>query len=199
MRVLLFAGVLCLGTVAAAEPDEVPGEVIHIHQHVGVVQLPKLLDDAGLIPEYSDDAILTDAWTKAWLWLDIDDQGVVQRVKFLERPGHGLDQTAVDWALSRHFEPARNQFDHAVRSLAVFPVEWPSYYYLKSLKRSTRRLPVDADYAGYAVNGVKTSHGPPPCAGTGPMALFAVHPIYRDCSVPDLSHADASETWITRH
>jgi hypothetical protein len=38
----------------------------------------------------------------------------------------------------------------------------------------------------------------PPCRCSGPLAMESVDKVYRDCSVPNLAHADASEKWITR-
>ena len=36
-----------------------------------------------------------------------------------------------------------------------------------------------------------------PCAGSGPLNLGSVHPVYKDCSQPDLSRAD-KEPWLAR-
>jgi len=34
-----------------------------------------------------------------------------------------------------------------------------------------------------------------PCAGSGPWQMDSIHPVYKDCSQPDLAKA-AAEPWI---
>lgn len=67
--------------------------------------------------------------------------------------------------------------------IALAHVEWPSYWWLVTHQGLTTRLPDDA--------------GRLPCRGAGPLNLDRVHPVYRDCSLPDMSKV-VSEPWIPR-
>jgi hypothetical protein len=204
---LVLAAVLGSGAMASAD------ETIHIDQKITPFRMPRLLSDPDLIPAYSDDAILGNAWVRAWVWLDIDARGIVQRVKFIKRPGYGLDQTAVEFALSREFAPAVNQFGHEVASIAYMPIEWPSHAWLVEKKYSAKRLTGLADMIQISVD-FSASGGPPsqitrgklpPCTLGGPLPLDKLQTasgiplVYRDCSRPDLSHTSAAEPWFTRH
>jgi hypothetical protein len=90
-------------------------------------------------------------------------------------------------------------------------MEWPSYYWLMELKYSARRLPTGADMAGFSVEGDgapgSTANTPaqgslsqlPPCAHEAGWVLDSKRPhVWRDCSQPDLSHANAAEPWYGR-
>jgi hypothetical protein len=169
------------GTVGAGD------EVIEIHDTRPVN--PKPLTDPDVIPKYSDEAILSDKWTKAWLLLDVSERGDVTRVKFLKRPGLDLDDVAVHHAFEQKFEPARDEQGRPARSYVVWPIEWPSYWWLQKRFGVMTRLP--------KWNGMAPLTHLPPCAGSGPLALDSIDPVYRDCSKPDLSKADASERWLT--
>ncbi|HEY6039555.1 MAG TPA: energy transducer TonB [Kofleriaceae bacterium] len=201
-RIAAIASLLLASSLAnagPATPIDVPGEeVIHVYGRHRAVTPPHLKSDPELVPPYSDDAILSDAWVKAWVWLDVDENGVVERVKFIRRPGHDLAKAALEFAFSRQFEAARDGFGQPSRSYVVFPIEWPSHEWLISKKRSSRRLVNATDLVGRANNGTTTTANMPPCAGSGPLQLDAVYPVYRDCYVPDLAHADGSEPWLTR-
>ena len=131
-------------------------------------------------PKYSDEAVLSDTWSVAWMLLDIDDTGAVTRVKFLKYPGHDLEKIAVDTAMKLEFEPAKDDKGKAVQSYVVFPIEWPSYWWL--VMRT-----------GLATGIPDTSHIP--CAGSGPLNMGSVHPAYRDCAPPDWKKAN-SEPWL---
>lgn len=133
-------------------------------------------------PPYSDEAILSDAWTRAWLLLDVDRTGKVRRFKFLKRPGHDLEQIAAAEAFKLRFEPGRDGKRRPVDTWVVWLIEWPSHGWLIDLIGIATRMP--RELAGYV-----------PCAGSGPLNLDSVHPTYRDCSKPDLSKA-AGEKWI---
>jgi hypothetical protein len=139
---------------------------------------------ARIAPPYSDEAIVEDAWAKAWLLLDIDQTGQVTRVKLLHHPGHGLDQIAISQGLTMKFDPALDASGNPVPSRQIWPIEWPSYWWLVDFEGVTTGIPPTI----YQV----------PCRDSGqPMHVMSVHPVYRDCSPPDFSKA-ASEPWISR-
>jgi len=190
MRLAALAVIAVSSTAAAEPPPTVGNEVIEIHGHTNVT-MPRPHRDQTLVPPYTDSAVLSDAWTRAWLMLEVDATGVVRRVKFLKRPGYGLDAIAVKWAFQQTFDPARDKDGNPAASLVVYPVEWPSHDWLVARLGTTQRMltPIWGWYGTLAL---------PPCKGSGPLQLESVDPVYRDCSVPNLAHADASETWITR-
>jgi len=132
-------------------------------------------------PAYSDAAVLSDSWSVAWMLLDIDDSGTVTRVKFLKYPGHDLEKIAVETALKLSFDPAIGEDGKPMRSYIVWPIEWPSYWWL--VMRT-----------GLATGIPDTSHIP--CKGSGPINIGSVHPAYRDCDPPDWSKAN-TESWLT--
>lgn len=190
MRLAALA-VMTLSSAALAEPQPTYGnEVIEIHGHANAT-MPRPHRDQTLVPPYTDAAALSDTWNKAWLMLDVDATGVVRRVKFLKHAGYGLDPIAVDWAFRQTFDPARDKNGAPAASLVVYPVEWPSHDWLVARTGTTTRMltPIWGWYGTLAL---------PPCKGSGPLQLESVDPVYRDCSVPNLAHADASERWITR-
>jgi hypothetical protein len=189
MRFLLALGLLCRPALA---DDAVRGnEVIVIEGSVppAVSAKPKTrqlpvgdgLDDIfqRVAPPYSDRAILSDTWTVAWMLLDIDDTGRVQRVKFLRRPGYDLEPIAIRTALALAFEPARGARGEPIRSYTVWPIEWPSYGWLHMKTGLASGIP-------------DTSHVP--CRGSGPLHVGSMHPVYKDCSQPDLAKIDR-EPW----
>jgi hypothetical protein len=124
-------------------------------------------------PRYSDKAIVSDVWTRAWLLLDVDARGNVSRAKFLHRPGSDLDDIALETAFKTHFDPARDAAGNPIRARTIWGLEWPSYWWSISGGSWTR------------------------CRGTGPLNLDAIHPVYRDCTLPDLAGAEG-ETWMSR-
>jgi hypothetical protein len=161
--------------VAAGKPATVDvsidvaasGEVVEIREQppASKAAIPRPLEKYGASPPpYSDEAILSDVWTRAWLLLDLDARGRVTRVTFLKRAGHDLDEIAVREAKKYRFTPARDDAGKAIPSQVIIPMEWPSYWRERTL----------------------VSTGKPPCAGSGPLNLGSVHPTYRDCSVPEL-------------
>jgi hypothetical protein len=181
MRALVI--VALLGTSASAEPQHVRGETIIIRDHAPGYKLPKPVKDPRIAPKYSDAAIEQDAWTRAWMVLDIDDRGVVQRMKWLKRPGYDLEQIAVERVFKTRFEPARDGLGRAQSAMLVYPIEWPSYWWLVTHTGFATRIPVSA--------------GGVPCRGDGPLNLDRAHPVYRDCSLPDLTQMRV-EPWIDR-
>jgi hypothetical protein len=174
---------------------EMGGEIIEVHSH-RPVQYAKPKADPLLIPPYSDAAALGDTWSRAWLLLDVNDHGVVDRLKFLKRPGHDLDDIAVKYAFDLRFDPARDGRGVPTRSYVVWPLEWPALGWLLSRQSLAIRLPQFPEV-------VQAPHGIfvdmyPPCQGEQGLPLSSLYPMLRDCSVPDLSRGDASEPWLVR-
>jgi hypothetical protein len=167
------------------------GEIIHVQPRTVTPVAPHQVGDPGMLPRYSDAAASSDTWARAWLLLDVSETGKVTRVKWLQHPGHDLDQIAVDTALATQFTPARDEHDMPKRSLLVHKVEWPSYWWLVAVNEGvTTHMPhAVGPYARQPEDGV-------PCAGSGPLHMGSVHPVYRDCSAaPDPQKFD-SEPWI---
>ena len=186
MRPLLLAWLVLTSSSALAD------EVIEVHGSLPrPIAFAKPVEDPRKLPPYTTEAILTDRWSKAWLFLDVSTTGDVTRVKFLKHAGLDLDPIAVKHAFGLHFTPARDSANRPARSLVVWPVEWPSYWWMQARLGVMTRMP---DFSAYNIDHLR----PPPCAGSGPLQLGSVHPVYRDCSVPNLSHADASEPWYTK-
>jgi len=125
---LLSVLLLCILVGPAAADDEAPyvgkGEVIEIHDPP---VKPKALNfNPRKTPPYSDAAVLSDAWTKAWMLLDVSERGDVTRVKFLKRPGFDLEKIAIKEAFKLKFSPARDGRGNPLRVYVVWPIEWPS-------------------------------------------------------------------------
>ena len=185
------------GTLTLNTRLEVGGEVIEITgQHQPVIYA-KPKSDPLAIPPYSDKAVLGDHWAKAWLLLDVDDHGVVTRAKFLKRPGYELDEIAVKHVFGMRFDPARDHNGVPAPSFIVWPLEWPSLNWLQARGALANRLPTVVDRV-HTVPGGLVVDGYPPCLGSGPLELSALHPVARDCTIPDLSRGDASELWYVR-
>jgi hypothetical protein len=182
MRAFCFVALLA-APAFADEPQQVRGETIIIREHGPGYKLPEPKKDPMIAPKYSDAAIERDAWTRAWMVLDIDERGVVRRMKFLNRPGYDLEQIAIDRAFATHFEPAHDGRGRAQSAMLVYPIEWPSYWWLITHTGLATRIPS-------FVGGV-------PCRGTGPLNLDRAHPVYRDCTGPDLTKLTV-EPWIER-
>lgn len=173
------------GRVESAE-----GEVIVIRDRVKPPIPPKPTNFSPLrAPPYSDRAILSDAWTKAWLLIDLDERGKILRFKFLKRPGYDLERIAIAEVRRLRFEPARDHTGRPMRSLVVWPIEWPSAWWLSTFVGTRSAMP---KLVGFPPR--RQDHNVP-CAGSGPLNLSSIHPAYKDCSRPDLSKA-ASEPWI---
>jgi hypothetical protein len=191
-----IACLLALTATAAADDTppirDVPGEVIVIEGQAPPATPPKPTNFVKqAAPPYSDRAILSDAWTKAWLLLEIDERGNVARIKFLKRPGYDLEKIAIAQAFKLHFDPALDGGKRPMRSTLVWEIEWPSAWWLSTFVGTRSAMP-------------KVVGHPPrrqdhyvPCRGSGPWAMGSVRPTYKDCSKPDLSKI-ATETWIER-
>jgi hypothetical protein len=157
--------------------------------------VPKNPSSAISAPPYSDAAIEQDAWTRAWLLLDVDETGTVTQLKFLKKPGYELEPIAIAEGFKLRFEPARNERGQAVRTFLLWPIEWVaqsySAYYGSGL---TTRMP-ETWGLGRGSRAQRI-----PCKGSGPWLytnrIVAYHG-YRDCSRPDLSKVNR-EPWILR-
>lgn len=139
-------------------------------------------------PPYSERAILEDAWTRAWLLLDVDERGEVSRLKFLKRPGFDLEPHAIAEGFKLKFRPARDDQGRAVSTYVLWPIEWPAQSWLRYTQGQTTRLPESKPNGYNKANMV-------PCAGSGPWRMGSVYKGYRDCTRPDLAAAKR-ESWI---
>jgi hypothetical protein len=170
--------------------DAAAGEVIVIEDRIKPPVPPKPTNFvASKAPPYSDRAILSDAWTKAWLLLDLDERGGLVRFKFLRRPGYDLEQIAVSEVRKLRFEPARDGNGKPMRSLLVWSIEWPSAWWLSMFVGTRSAMPKEVGFPP------RRQDAHVPCAGSGPLNLGSIHPTYKDCSQPDLSKAPAVP-WI---
>jgi hypothetical protein len=168
MRTLVpLAAVAMLSAPAAAD------ETIVIHDPIAQPAEP--VHPQPPLLRYSDEAVLSNHWGRAWLLLDIDSTGFVTRLKFLNRPGRDLDPIAIETAFATRFTPALDYTGHPVHSRLVWSLEWPSWWW-------------SHEHAGTGV---------PPCRGSGPLNLGGItaNPVYRDCSKPDLGRIP-TEPWI---
>jgi hypothetical protein len=181
-----LAFVLSLAPTAIADPDNRGSEVIVIHgapPPPAKKAKPKNRRRAAVVPEYSDAAIEHNAWERAWLLLDIDATGAVTRVKFLHRPGYDLENKAIKKAFSLSFEPAHDADGNGMESYVIWPLEWPSYWWLVQRE-------------GVVTTPVPSYSFHQPCKDSGEgLNLDYIAKAYRDCSTPDLSMAD-TEAWI---
>lgn len=159
--------------------------VIYIREPKPMIP-PKMVKDTRrkIAPEYSDEAIVKDAWARAWLLLDIDNRGAVTRVKLLNPPGYSLEPIAIKQAFKTQFVPARDVSGRPVRSLLVWTIEWPSYWWMVMLEGVATRIPDNVAFK--------------PCRDSGrPLQMGSLHPVYRDCSKPNLARVGSAK-WITR-
>lgn len=192
--------IICLlAGVAAAEVDDDayqalgikdPGEVIVIEGHVPPATPPKPTNYIkSKAPPYSDAAILSDAWTKAWMLLEIDERGTVTRVKFLNKPGYDLEPIAVSEAFKLHFAPALDGAKKPMRSTLVWQIEWPSAYWLVTFVGVRSTMPPVVGFPPHRIDAYV------PCRGSGPLNLGSVRPAYKDCSQPDMKKVETAP-WI---
>jgi hypothetical protein len=185
---------LCFPAGLRAEtPRTARGEVIIIEDHLPPKVLPKpKAFDPRKAPPYSEKAILTDAWTKAHVLLDVSATGKVTRFKFLKRPGYDLEPITAKQLATLRFEPALDTKNRPRRSLVVWTIEWPSAAFLQKFVGTITKMPP-----------IKEGTYPPrrldayiPCEGSGkPWHMDSHHKIYKDCSKPDLSKRHR-ESWI---
>lgn len=170
--------------------DATAGEVIVLREKLKPPVPPKPTNWIPTkTPPYSDRAILSDAWTKAWLLLDVSPTGVVERFKFLKRPGYDLEQIATKEAFKLKFDPARDATGKPVRTWLLWEIEWPSVWWLDAFQLPRTTMPPVVGFPPHRKDWYV------PCAGSGPLQLESIHPIYKDCSRPDLSRASV-EPWV---
>jgi len=170
--------------------DSKSGEVIVIHDRIRPPVPPKATNfKPRKAPPYSDRAIVSDAWTRAWMLLDIDEAGRVLRMKWLKRPGYDLDPIAISEIKKLHFTPARDASGRAIRAYLVWGIEWPSAWWLSKFVGTRSAMPPIVGYPPRRLD----SHVP--CKGSGPMHLGSMAPGYKDCSKPDLRVAER-EKWF---
>lgn len=164
----------------AAESTKIDGEeAIEMHETSAPAVAAKPVDRFTRILAYSDAAIRDDEWVRAWLTLDLDATGTVRRVKWMHRPGHGLDATALAAAFETKFVPARDRAKRPVASQLVWMFEWPSHSWLsRHTNYDLSRMP--DDYAKVA------------CQAPGEHRRDR-----RDCSQADVT-ATLGEAWIDR-
>ena len=165
--------------------DDVVDEVIVIDDSKAPAVLPVPIRKAVRLatPPYSERAILEDAWTRAWLLLEVDARGTVTRLKLLKRPGYDLEPLAIAEGFKLKFTPARDERGVAVATLILWPIEWPAQSWLFALQGQPTRMP-----EAHLVRHV-------PYKGSGPWRMKSVYKGYRDCSRPDMSRL-SREPWI---
>jgi hypothetical protein len=172
--------------------DSLSGEVIVIHERLKPPVPPKPTNyKRDKAPPYSDHAVLSDAWTKAHMLLDIDENGTVVRFKWLKKPGYDLEQIAVREVFALKFTPARDAHGKAIKAWIPWTIEWPSAWWLEMFVGTRSGMP---PYEGIPP---RRKDEYVPCRGSGPWNLGSLHPTYRDCSKPDLSKA-ADAPWVER-
>lgn len=165
--------------------DDVVDEVIVIDDSKtpAVMPVPIRKQVKLATPPYSERAILEDAWTRAWLLLEVDTRGNVTRLKMLKRPGYDLEPLAIAEGFKLKFTPARDEHGKAVATLILWPIEWPAQSWLFALQGQPTRMPEPRLVAAV------------PCKGAGPWRIKSVYKGYRDCSRPDMSRL-SKEPWI---
>lgn len=169
------------GTAVTSEVVDVDGqkaEAIRLQDVLPPAKLAKPVSDPTIIPEYTDKMMDTDAWTRAWLLLDVTSTGAVARVKLLDVPGNDLEPIAIRDAFKLSFEPARDRADKPIRTQVLWLYEWPSFWWMQNNHYPRRRMPAEA----YKV----------PCRGSGPT-----HAVYRDCRPANVGAA-ITAPWIDR-
>jgi hypothetical protein len=194
MRSLLTVFMFITVSVAQA------GEVIDIHDYLPPEVMPKVSShwDPMRLPAYSDEAALDDVWVRAWLLLDVDASGRVTRFKFLNRPGHDLEPIAAREAFQLAFDPARGDRDKPISTLVVWRIEWPSYGWLTERFHTAQRWPLPQAKVSLGHDVDLSPAMWVPCKDSArPLDLSSIHPVYRDCSLPDMTKLNV-EPWIDR-
>lgn len=169
--------------------DSLEGEVIVIKGKIKPPVMPKPKNyKPQKAPPYSDRAVLSDAWTKAHMLLDVTEAGEVVRFKWLKRPGYDLEKIAVQEVFKLKFDPARDGTGKPMRAWVVWEIEWPSAWWLEKFVGTRSGMPPIIGFPARRKDWYV------PCRGSGPMNLGSLHPTYKDCSRPDLSKVN-SEVW----
>lgn len=138
--------------------------------------MPRPTTGTNVVPEYSDAARDANVWTRAWLILDVDESGLVRRLKLINRPGHGLDDIAIRDAFKLRFTPAQNRVGKPVRTMVLWTYEWPPYWWMIDNKFVPGFVPEKAAAV--------------PCQGTPTSQR-----VQRDCSRADLA-AGQELPWV---
>jgi hypothetical protein len=197
MRALSIATLFFAIPVAAADPKPEPAtrgnEVIVIHDHLPVkVPAKPLHYSHNRIAPYSEKAILSDAWVRAWMLLDVDATGTVRRFKFLDRPGYDLDPIATSEVFKQHFDPALDGNGNTMASEIIWGIEWPAHGWVSYFNQGqTTNLPPEQG------SPLHPAADQVPCRGHEALHMDSKYPVYRDCSLPNVK-AIATETWISR-
>jgi hypothetical protein len=134
-------------------------------------------------PPFSDRMITSNHWAKAWLLLDIDAKGNVTQLKVLNDPGYDLREIAIAEGFKQHFSPGLDEQGNPMSTMLLYPVEWPSYWWLVQISGNTLHIPAKTRYME--------------CRGHGPLTIDSIEPEYRDCTDPDIKAA-VTEPWIKR-
>jgi hypothetical protein len=165
------------GQTLAAETLDSGEEVLAIQEADQPKVMPKVLSQTTNL-EYSERARDADVWAKAWLMLEVDQQGQVNRVKLLHAPGYDLDSIAVREAFKMRFSPARNAAGKPVAALILWSYEWPSYWWMYEHKYTPGQVPEAASTV--------------PCKGEARDV-----PRFRDCTTADIAQAHEAP-WVGR-
>lgn len=180
------------GSVLEVALDVGPGEVIVIRERLKPpVEAKPKNHKPHKAPPYSSRAVLSDAWTKAHMLLEVTTAGEVRRWKWLKRPGYDLDAIAEAEVRKLTFDPARDAQGRAIESYVIWSIEWPSAWWLDKMVGTRAGMPPVTGFPP------RSKAAYVPCKGSGPMNLGSLHPTYRDCSQPDLSKA-STERWVAR-
>lgn len=169
--------------------DSTEGEVIEVHGKIAPPAPPAPTNyKPKKAPPYSDKALVQDAWTRAWMLLDIDETGALRRIKWLKRPGYDLDPIAISEVKKLKFQPARDSNGKPIRAWLVWGIEWPSAWWLDKFVGTRSGMPPIGP-------GGRRKDDYIPCAGSGPWHMGSLHKTYKDCSKPDLKVAER-EPWF---
>ena len=117
------------------------GEVIIIRERNRVREATATNFDPTKTPPYSDKAIEANFWARAWFVLDVDREGKVLRVKFMHRPTHDLEDHALAEAFKLKFTPSINMHGQRIKTLVVWSMEWPAYWWLIDMQGSAEKMP----------------------------------------------------------
>ncbi len=171
---------------AAPEPEMRGSEVITIHDRPGpappVQPKPKNFV-VTKAPPFSERAAMRDAWTRAWMLLDVTPTGDIARVKFLNKPGYDLEPIAIRESFKLKFEPARDASGRPIETWMIWKIEWPSAIWMGAMNILMSTMPAEAEMAAV------------PCRGSGPWHMNGLYATYRDCSEPDKRNIERAP-WI---
>lgn len=170
--------------------DATEGEVIVIRDKIQPPVPPRPTNHKWKkAPPYSDRAVLEDAWTKAWLLLDIDERGQLRRIKWLKRPGYDLEKIAIGEVKKLTWNPARDTSGKPIRTWLIWSIEWPSAWWLDKFVGTRTGMPPIVGFPPRRMDDYI------PCKGSGPWHMGSLHKTYKDCSQPNLEVA-AKEPWF---